>query len=378
MTGSLIASNRPSLIDNLTILGQNRVFVKESPTRFSGFGAAQLVFGCPVPYNSFTMRLGFVVKPLAKPDLKSHDSRRWQNNPHLSVSLVYLRDIIRYLSDNEIGMYRISSELAPYATHPELPEFQGQIEECAGELALVGRMARDAGLRLSFHPAQHVVLNSPDSALVARSKADLMSQALMLELMGLGPDAVVVTHLGGVYGDREGARQRFVREYEALSEITRRRLVLENDDTRFAVHDTLWVHQRTGIPLVFDYLHHRLNNPNAWSSREALAASLDTWPTNVRPKIHFSSPRTEWLVVERPGAELAEVRRTRWSYHADYVNPFEFIDFLRMAEGLRGFDVMLEVRAKDLALRQLRADLARFAPDLAPQPRPAEGGNPPC
>ena len=38
---------------------------------------------------------------------------------------------------------------------------------------------------------------------------------------------------------------------------------------------------------------------------------------------------------------------------------------LRQAEGPRPFDVMLEVRAKDLALRQLRRDLARFAPDLA-------------
>jgi len=43
------------------------------------------------------MRLGFVVKPLARPELKSHDSRRWQNNPHLSVSLVYLRDVFAYL-----------------------------------------------------------------------------------------------------------------------------------------------------------------------------------------------------------------------------------------------------------------------------------------
>ena len=65
------------------------------------------------------------------------------------------------------------------------------------------------------------------------------------------------------------------------------------------------------------------------------------------------------------GSQPAEVRQTRWNYHSDYVNPFEFIDFLRMAEGLRPFDVMLEVRAKDLALRQLRDDLARFAPDLA-------------
>ena len=310
------------------------------------------------------MRLGFVVKPLARPELRSHDSRRWQNSPHLSVSLAYLRDVFTYLAEAKISMYRISSELAPYATHPDMPQFHRQVEQCAAELAQVGAIARSLDLRLSFHPAQHIVLNAPGPDLVARSAADLVVQAAILDTMGLGPEAVVVIHVGGVYGDREAARERFARNYEALPEAARRRLVLENDDVRFGVADTLWVHERTGIRLVFDNLHHRLNNPDGRPSRDALAACLATWPADVRPKIHFSSPRTEWLVDGGDGSQPAEVRQTRWNYHSDYVNPFEFIDFLRMAEGLRPFDVMLEVRAKDLALRQLRDDLARFAPDL--------------
>ncbi len=311
------------------------------------------------------MRLGFVVKPLARPELKSHDSRRWQNSPHLSVSLAYLRDVFAYLVEAQIGMYRISSELASYATHPDMPQFHNQVAECTAELAEVGRLARAAGLRLSFHPAQHVVLNSPDPDLVGRSIADLVVQSAILDGMGLGAEAVVVTHLGGVYGDRETARARFVQAFEQMPEPARRRLVLENDDVRFGVADTLWVHERTGVRLVFDNLHHRLNNPDGMPSRDALAACLATWPADVRPKIHFSSPRTEWLVEEQPGDAEDKVRRTRWMYHADYVNPFEFIDFVRLAEGLREFDVMLEVRAKDLALIQLRHDLARYAPEMA-------------
>ena len=311
------------------------------------------------------MRLGFVVKPLARPELRSHDSRRWQNNPHLSVSLAYLRDVFTYLAEAKISMYRISSELAPYATHPDMPQFHRQVEQCAAELAQAGAIARSFGLRLSFHPGQHVVLNAPGPDLVARSAADLVVQAAILDSMDVGPEAVVVTHLGGVYGDREASRERFVRNFEALPEAARRRLALENDDVRFGVADTLWVHERTGIRLVFDILHHRLNNPDGCASRDALAACLATWPADVRPKIHFSSPRTEWLVDGGEGSQPAEVRQTRWNYHSDYVNPFEFIDFLRMAEGVRPFDVMLEVRAKDLALRQLCDDLTRFAPYLA-------------
>jgi UV DNA damage endonuclease len=337
------------------------------------------------------MRLGFVVKPLGRPELKSHDSRRWQNNPHLSVSLAYLRDIFTYLGEAGIAMYRISSELAPYAAHPDMPQFHTQVEECAVELAQLGAMARAAGLRLSFHPGQHTVLNATDPRTAAVSARDVIVQAAILDAMGLGPEAVAVTHLGGVYGDRDAARERFVRVFEALPDAARRRLALENDDVRFTVSDALWAHERTGIRLVFDNLHHRLNSDGR-PPRDALAACLATWPADVRPKIHFSTPRTEWLVEVganprgRPGGQAQdlplpetarradnppEVRQTRWNYHSDYVNPFEFIDFMRLAEGLRSFDVMLEVRAKDLALRQLREDLARFAPELATKLEPA-------
>jgi len=53
-----------------------------------------------------------------------------------------------------------------------------------------------------------------------------------------------------------------------------------------------------------------------------------------------------------------------WTGHADFVQPFEFIAFMRMLEG-RDFDVMLEAKSKDLALVRLRRDLQRYAPDVA-------------
>jgi UV DNA damage endonuclease len=309
------------------------------------------------------MRLGFVAKPLARPELRSHDSRRWQNNPHLSVSLAYLRDIFGYLASARITMYRISSELAPYATHPDMPQFHNQVAEALPELAEIGALARSQGLRLSFHPGQHVVLNASDDVVVRSSAADLTMQAAILDAMAVGPEAVVVLHTGGVYGDRDAARERFVHNYTTLPESVRSRLALENDDTRFGVVDALWIHQRTGIRLVFDYLHHRLMNPDGRALPDALAACLATWPADVRPKVHFSSPRTEWIEEDRGEGAAPRLRHARWSNHSDYVNPFEFIDFLRSAAGLREFDVMLEVRAKDLALLQLREDLARFAPN---------------
>jgi UV DNA damage endonuclease len=102
---------------------------------------------------------------------------------------------------------------------------------------------------------------------------------------------------------------------------------------------------------------------------EALALCLDTWPAGVQPKIHFSSPRTEMRVLERQtaGKKAQELQPPIWTRHSDYIHPFEFIALMRLAAGLRPFDVMLECKAKDLALLRLRADLARFAPDLARQ-----------
>jgi UV DNA damage endonuclease len=315
------------------------------------------------------MRLGFPVKVLGQAGLKEHDSRRWQNNPHLSVSLAYLRDIFEYLRRQRIAMYRISSDLAPYLTHPELAQFHGQLDECAAELAVIGQLAREIGLRLSFHPSQYVVLNAPDEALVAKSVLDIATQAEMLDRMGLDEEAVVVLHVGGVYESRERARERFVLAFDRLPEHARRRLALENDDTRFGVADTLWIHQRSGVRLIFDNLHHHCFNPGDMPLREALAACLGTWPVHVRPKVHFSSPRTEMRVAEQQdpqtGRRVQVLQAPVWTRHSDYIHPFEFIAFLREAAGLRPFDVMLEAKGKDLALLRLREDVQRYAPDLA-------------
>ncbi len=320
---------------------------------------------------SESISLGFVVKPLARPELKSHDSRRWQNSPHLSVSLAYLRDLFGYLASTGIKMYRMSSDLAPYAAHPSMPQFHDQVAECAEELAEIGALARRLGLRLSFHAVAATVLNSPDANVAANAAADLNVLASILNGMGVGPEAVVVTHVGGVYGSPITALERCARAIDALPELTRSRLVLENDDVRFGVEDVLWVHQRTGVRLAFDRLHHRLKGWETMPEREALAACLATWPEGVRAKIHWSTPRTEWLVGEQVKGEAPRVTRTRWTYHSDYVNPFEFIDFMRNAWSLPPFDIMLEVRAKDMALIQLRRDLAHYAPDVASRLNPA-------
>ncbi len=305
-------------------------------------------------------RLGFAVKVVGRSGYKANDARRWRSGPHLRVSLGYLDRIFDYLDETDIRMYRISSDIAPYVTHPELPQFDHQIEECRVELAALGGKARRFDLRLSMHPSQYIVLNSPDERIAASAVGDFAYHADFLDGLGLGPEAKIVTHVGGVYGDRAAAMERWVRAYEGLPEKVRRRLVLENDEVSWPVADTIAIHARTGVPLVFDNLHHAVLNPTGVPEAEALGACLATWPVGQMPKIHFSTQRGAEREVTRrvraTGEKWTTMQAAKAGQHDDFIDPSQFIAFLRAAEGLR-FDVMLEAKQKDRALLALRGAL---------------------
>jgi UV DNA damage endonuclease len=333
------------------------------------------VAGNPSPHSvdpapAAPLRFGFAVKVLGQEGLKSNDARRWQNEPHLRVSLEYLDAILDYCAANGITMYRMSSDIAPYATHPDLTQFHGQIEECAADLARFGDKAKRLGIRLSMHPSQFVVLNSPDPALVDKSVWDLTAAARILDLMGTGSESVLVIHVGGTYGDHTTGCDRWVETWKKkLPEPVRRRLVLENDDLRYSAADVLDIHDRTGVPLIFDYQHFWCNNPEGLDLAYTVERFVRSWPTGVRPKIHYSTPNTNFREVQQRDRKTGKPKKAMlppvWTGHADFVNPFEFATFMRMVEAAGDFDVMLEAKAKDLALLRLRRDLPRYAPDIA-------------
>ena len=320
------------------------------------------------------MRLGFAVKVLGKAGLKSNDARRWQNAPHLRVSIEYAHAIFDYLAAAEISMYRLSSDFAPYFTHPDLPQFHHQIAECKSELAALGARAAELNLRLSFHPSQYILLNSPNEKLTKTAIEDFQAQAEMLDLMGQNDEGIVVTHVGGVYGDRAAAMQRFIANHKTLPEPARRRLVLENDDVSWGVSDVLKIHEATGIRCVFDHQHHHCVNPDKRGADEACAAMLQTWSGRGKPKIHFSSPRIEPRIIERKdkttGKKIKSEAAPLASQHADYIDAETFIAFARnvasrcSSGSTPPFDVMCEAKAKDLAVLKLRNDLQQSAPEF--------------
>jgi UV DNA damage endonuclease len=210
-------------------------------------------------------------------------------------------------------------------------------------------------------------MNSPDETLRRQSVRDLAAQAEILDEMSLGPEAVVVIHVGGAYDDKSAAVDRWVACYRDLPEPARRRLVLENDDVRFSAGDVLRIHERTGVRLVFDMQHHQCLNPERSPWRPTLQRFLRTWPEATIPKIHYSSPRTQMQEVVRTSRKTGKKEKVlqppKWIAHADYVHPFEFIRFAMETKDLK-FDIMLEAKAKDLALLRLRQDILCFAPEL--------------
>ena len=304
-------------------------------------------------------RLGFAVKVLGDGGLPSHDTRRWQSGPHLRHSLERLRAILDYLDANDIRMYRLATALAPYASHPELPQFHDQVAECAGELAELGELARARDIRLSSHPGQYTVLNSEDEKVRAAAAAELEVQAALFDAMGLGLESVVVLHVGGTAGGKAAACDRFLAGLEQLSDAAHARLVIENDDRSFTITDVVELAGRAGLRVVWDVLHHHCNDSEGVTDVDALAMALDTWPADVAPKIHYSSPRLD--LEERRVRRGRRVERKlvfpQLRAHADMVDPIGFERFLRDVGGARDFDVMLEAKAKDLALTRLREQL---------------------
>ena len=305
--------------------------------------------------GGYERRLGFAVKVLRE-KLPSHDTRRWQSNPSITVSIEALQRVLDYVAHAGIRMYRMTSDFVPYGTHPDMPQFHGQIESHAEQLRELGRIAREHDIRLSLHPSQYIVLNALDADILRKSMVDLDAQASLLDAMEQPAEAVVVLHVGAAYGDRESARERFAVNFERLSEPARRRLVIENDEMIYTVADCLWLNERLGVRVVFDHQHHRLND-GGMSVIDAARAALATWPPGVVPKMHFSSPRLDAREVKRGRALVHQAPMLR--QHADYIDPWTFADFVGSLRDV-AFDVMLEAKAKDLALLRLRSDLVRI------------------
>lgn len=291
-------------------------------------------------------RLGFVASVLSE-DLSMSRTCRLRNATPLRIreliaeNLAALDRAIDFLERRSIRLYRITSNLIPFASHPI--NTLAWWDEFAPRFEAIGARLRALDIRVSTHPGQYTVLNSPSPAIVRAAIAELEYHARLLDLLNTDPSSKIVLHVGGLYGASEAvAMARFRTVASDLSKAVRRRLVVENDDRLFDAEEVLSLAQRLDLPVVFDWLHHTAN-PCRAPLAEVLPAIFRTWKRkDGRPKVHLSSQAP----AGPPGA------------HADFIQPADALNLFVALPG-KPFDCMLEAKQKDRALLKLRADLRR-------------------
>jgi UV DNA damage endonuclease len=250
---------------------------------------------------------------------------------------IALQKALQYCADHHIGAFRLNSQILPVKTHPkagydiaELPDAQ----QILAQFRRSSEFARKHNLRLSFHPDQFVVLSSPNPDVVSRSVAELEYQAEVAAWIGAD---VINIHGGGVYGEKGEALKRFAKHLNLLSENTRQKLTVENDDKSYTPSNLLPLYQAEEIPLVYDVHHHRCL-PDGKSVEEITEAAVNTW--NREPVFHISSPLEGW---DGP----------KPSRHHDYIDARDFPECWKDLD----MTVEVEAKAKELAVLQLYHDL---------------------
>ncbi|MGI9146131.1 MAG: UV DNA damage repair endonuclease UvsE [Chloroflexota bacterium] len=264
-----------------------------------------------------------------------------------ATNLDGLQRVLEFNVARGVRMFRISSDIVPFGSHPV--NATAWWDEFAEPLADVGALIRREHMRVSLHPGQYTVLSSPDQRILDAARADLVFHARLLDALGLDVRHKIVIHVGGAYGDKVAALQRWSAAVNQLSEAIRSRLVLENDERLFGADDVLNASAATGVPVVVDVLHHRIFAGSGADDTLAdiMRSAARTWqPTRDGvPKIHYSTQ----ALGQRAGA------------HAEFIDPVEFARFLTLAPEDIQFDCMLEAKAKDAALFRLRDALESLA-----------------
>lgn len=253
-------------------------------------------------------------------------------NNLIESNLDVLNTIIDYNIENGIKLFRLCSDIIPFGSHwvNVIPWW----ETYDYELNLLSEKIKNNNIRVSMHPGAYTILNSPKEEVIEKSIKDLEYHNKFLECIGANSTNKLVIHIGGVYGDREKAKERFIENYKRVDNNIKEKLVIENDDYYFNIADTLEVSEKTGIPVIYDKLHND-NNPfcgnyddNYWINQ-----CKKTWQDkDGAQKIHYSEQHPE----RRKGS------------HSETIMTSSFLNFYNKLND-NSIDIMLEVKDKNIS-----------------------------
>jgi len=249
-----------------------------------------------------------------------------------------LIEIIKWNEQNDVKFFRMSSNVFPWSSEYPLSSLP-HYDRIKNLLAGAGNLVDKYGHRITSHPGPFNVLVSPNENVVKNTITDLSIHGEVFDMMGLSrtPYNKLNIHCNGVYGDKISAMDRFCKNFERLPESVQTRLTVENDDkaSMYSVKDLMYIHERIGIPIVFDYHHHKFCT-GGLTEEEALKLAASTWG-DIKPVVHYSESKALHENNEsiKPQA------------HSDYIS--ETIN----TYGL-DVDIMIEAKAKELTLLEYR------------------------
>jgi len=246
----------------------------------------------------------------------------------VTKNLTCLQKILEFNIQHNLLFFRISSDLIPFASH-EICDFDWPTY-FKPQFQALGQLIKQANIRISMHPDQFVLINALKPEIISRSISELEYHATILDLLELDQSAKIQIHVGGAYGDKISAMQRFVTNYQQLSSKIKSRLVIEHDDRLFSLQDCLAIHAQTNIPVLFDFLHHACLN-NQETVREAVILASKTWQ------------KADGVLMTDYSSQALNARLGK---HNSTLDPIDFAKILTATQGL-DFDIMLEIKDKE-------------------------------
>ena len=252
--------------------------------------------------------------------------------------------LLRHNDVHDIQFFRFSSRLIPLANHPELPDwnYRGLLKK--GLLSIRQFLREHPEMRVDFHPDHFVLLNTKDKQVFQVSMETLQMHYYLLKAMGIAPKHRCVLHVGGSYNDKDQALEQFIHNWSLIPQRLQEMVILENDDKIFTAKDALYLCEKLGIPLVFDYHHYLANREEGEDLQEDWERIVGTWERNseLPVKIHISSPKNE----------------KDFRAHSDTIDLDMFWEFVEVTKGtVNQIDVMIEAKGKDQALFLLMKEI---------------------
>lgn len=281
------------------------------------------------------MRIGYACLAVALEGAQLKTCTRKNAVPERLLSLTdenlsAMECMIDYNIENNIRMYRISSDLVPFGSSVASALPWDTIY--AEKLDRIAQKINKSNMRVSMHPGQYTVLNSPDTSVVGRSIDDLRYHARLLDALHLDGTHKIILHVGGKYGDTPAALARFADVFRDLDANIQRRLILENDGSIYRIDEVLELCHRIGVPTVYDNLHNAINPADVTKSDAYwIALCRETWrQADGDQKAHYSQQNPQKM----RGA------------HTDTIAIDAFLDYCHRLSDQKP-DIMLEVKDKN-------------------------------